>query len=295
MSCELEPIRAEGEVHRLGRKPDPWAWPEWAYAGEDGTFGNRYDDPRSAYRVLYASSLRLGTLLETLARFRPDPAILAVEIEGDPRDETHETLTAGVIPASWLENRALSTARCDAVFADIGHARSLACLRTALAAEVVRYGLDDLDAGAIRASVPRGFTQEVSRHVYECTEEQGDDHFKGLDTSLALATTFAIGQSSSQLKSTCSTVPSSTVTIRISTRHSRYTDLSSDPEEARASDLRPAASTCLPRATLPLAEGSRTADGVTDESGFEYPRRLLRTTQFAEFLCGTTVHDAIVL
>lgn len=180
MSCELEPIRAAGEIYRLGRKPDPWAWPEWAYAGEDGTFGNRYDDPRSAYRVLYASSLRLGTLLETLARFRPDPAILAVEIEGDPRDVTYETLTAGVVPASWLENRALSTARCDAVFADVGHARSLACLSAALAAEVVRYGLDDLDAAAIRASVPRGFTQEVSRHVYECTEEQGDRSFQGI-------------------------------------------------------------------------------------------------------------------
>jgi hypothetical protein len=180
MSCELEPVRAEGEILRLGRKPDPWSWPDWAYAGEDGTFGNRYDDPRSAYRVLYASSLRLGTLLETLARFRPDPAIIAVEIDGDPRDTTYETLAAGVVPASWLENRALGTARCDAVFADVGHARSLVCLRTALAAEVVRYGLVDLDAAAIRAAVPRGFTQEISRYVYERTDEQGDGAFRGI-------------------------------------------------------------------------------------------------------------------
>jgi hypothetical protein len=180
MNCELELIRAEGEIYRLGRKPDPWSWPDWAYASEDGTFGNRYDDPRSAYRVLYASSLRLGTLLETLARFRPDPAIVAVEIDGDPRDAAYETLAAGVVPASWLENRTLGTARCDEVFADVGHARSLVFLRTALAAEVVRYGLKDLDAGAIRAAVPRGFTHEVSRYVYECTDEQGNGAFRGI-------------------------------------------------------------------------------------------------------------------
>jgi hypothetical protein len=180
MSCGLASIRAAGEIYRLGRRPDPWRWPDWAYAGEDGTFGNRYDDPRSAYRVLYASSLRLGSLLETLARFRPDPAVLAVEINGDPRDEAYETLAAGVVPASWLDDRTLGIARCDAAFADVGHARSLAALRTALAADVVRYGLEDVDAAAIRAAVPRGFTQEISRYVYECTDEQGDGPFRGI-------------------------------------------------------------------------------------------------------------------
>ena len=32
-------------VYRVGRSPDPWAWPDWAYA-TDGTFGNRWDDPQ---------------------------------------------------------------------------------------------------------------------------------------------------------------------------------------------------------------------------------------------------------
>jgi hypothetical protein len=82
MSCDLESVTPDGELYRLGRMPDPWAWPDWAYAGEDGTFGNRYDDPLSEYRALYASSQRLGTLIETLARFRPDPAIIAAEIAG---------------------------------------------------------------------------------------------------------------------------------------------------------------------------------------------------------------------
>ncbi|MQA00994.1 MAG: RES domain-containing protein [Dehalococcoidia bacterium] len=51
--------------------PDPWTWPDWSQAIRDGTFGNRWDDPDGAYRVLYASSSRFGALLETLARFPP--------------------------------------------------------------------------------------------------------------------------------------------------------------------------------------------------------------------------------
>ena len=39
-------------------------------AGPDGTFGNRFDDPEGIYRVLYASSQRLGCYLEALAQFR---------------------------------------------------------------------------------------------------------------------------------------------------------------------------------------------------------------------------------
>jgi hypothetical protein len=44
--------------------------PDWASAEPDGTFGNRFDDPDATYRVLYASSQRLGCFVETLARFQ---------------------------------------------------------------------------------------------------------------------------------------------------------------------------------------------------------------------------------
>jgi hypothetical protein len=180
MTSELEPVRPDGPIYRLGRSSDPWAWPDWAYAGEDGTFGNRYDDPRSEYRVLYASSRRLGALIETLARFRADPAIVSEQIASDPRDAQYETLRPGVVPERWFENRVLGEARCEGTFADVGHARSLAHLRSALAAEIVRHGLDDLDAAAIRARVPRAFTQQVSRYVYECTDQQGGRAFQGI-------------------------------------------------------------------------------------------------------------------
>lgn len=53
--------------------------------GQIGTFGNRWDDPLGSYRVLYASSRRLGAFVETLASFRPDLLALAglEAIEGD--------------------------------------------------------------------------------------------------------------------------------------------------------------------------------------------------------------------
>jgi len=64
-------------------------------------------------------------------------------------------------------------------FADVAHGRSLAYLRTALAARVVHYRLDDLDGAAIRRSAPRRFTQEVSRAVCDCTEA-GQQQFAGI-------------------------------------------------------------------------------------------------------------------
>lgn len=136
MTCELEPAHPEGVLYRLGRQPDPWAWPDWTHAGELGTFDNRYDDPRGEYRVLYASSERLAPFLETLARFRADPAITSVEIAEDPRDEDFPSLSPGTVPQGWLDGRILGTARYDAAFADVGHARSLAYLRDALASVV---------------------------------------------------------------------------------------------------------------------------------------------------------------
>ena len=178
MSCDLEPA-SPGRVYRLGRRPDPWAYPDWASAGEDGTFGNRFDDPQSSYRVLYACSQRLGAFVEVLARFRPDPAVVAglAEIEGD---DVHEGLPPGCIPRSWIEARSIGEGVLEGAYADIGHSRSLGYLREALAARVVHHQLEDLDAATIRLRVPRRFTQEVSRFVYECSDERGGRQFDGI-------------------------------------------------------------------------------------------------------------------
>lgn len=167
MSCPLDSERAPDVIFRIGHA-NPWDWPDWADVGDDGTFGNRWDDPQGIYRVLYASSRRVGCYLETLARFRPDPAVIAglEAIDGpEPLDPV------GAIPRTWLERRSIGRASAPGDFADVGRARSLAWLRQRFATEVVALGVADLDAAAIRLSVPRRLTQVISRAIYECSHE----------------------------------------------------------------------------------------------------------------------------
>jgi hypothetical protein len=180
MICDLESKLGTSPLYRIGRAPDPWAWPDWAYAGSDGTFGNRYDDPLGTYRVLYASSQRLGAFIETLTPYRPDPAILATTIAADALDGDFPTLAPGVIPTSWFPGRKMGVAHFSGVVADVGHTRSLEFLRQVLADRILHYGLADLDAATIRQSAPRRFTQEVSRRVYECVDAGGTRAFWGV-------------------------------------------------------------------------------------------------------------------
>jgi hypothetical protein len=178
MTAALVAVAPPESVYRIGRAPDAWAWPDWRHAG-DGTFDNRYDDPQGQYRVLYASSQRMGAFLETLARFRPDPALLAEPITGDPRDAGYPARVAGLVPRAWAQGRRLGTARLTGPFCDIGHSASLALLRSSLANRLVHYGLEDLDAGDLRMRAPRRFTQELSRFVYEASRD-GERAFEGI-------------------------------------------------------------------------------------------------------------------
>jgi RES domain len=164
-------VQPDGPLYRLARLPDPWAWPDWAYAGLDGTFGNRWDDPLGSYRVLYTSSRRLGAFVETLARFRPDLSVVAElnAIEGDD-----DAPPPGIVPLRWLQGRRIGKATVPGSFVDIGDAGSLATLRIHLAARAIHYGLNEIDAATIRLDAPRRFTQEASRLIYEWHEEQGD-------------------------------------------------------------------------------------------------------------------------
>jgi hypothetical protein len=164
MPSYLSGVAPPDPLFRIGRKPDPWEWPSWASVHDDGTFGNRWDDPEATYRVLYACSQRLGTFVEVLARFRPDKALAKelAEITGED-----DGLQPGELPISWLQRRLVGSAKVSGTFADVGHSESLAYLRHVFHKRLVHYKLDELDASTIRLSAPRRFTQEISRHVYE--------------------------------------------------------------------------------------------------------------------------------
>ncbi len=156
-------MKVPGLIYRLGRKPDPWSVPDWASAGPDGTFGNRFDDPEGIYRVLYASSKRLGCFLETLGRFRVDPKLLAelAEIKGED-----DYCPLGEVPLEWTEKRMMGVATAGGEYADICSSEWISRLRIVLAGHLERYGLDDLDASVLQMTAPRNLTQLVSRVVF---------------------------------------------------------------------------------------------------------------------------------
>lgn len=151
-------------VYRIGRKPDPWALLNWIYAHDDGTFGNRYDDPQAKYRVLYAATERFGCYVETLARFRIDPLLAAgmAAIEGDD-----DFYPLGEVPSEWLTSRAMGTAHITAECADIYNSAWIDRLRIKFLPLLKTFGLSDLDASVLQTSAPRAITQKVSRFIYE--------------------------------------------------------------------------------------------------------------------------------
>ena len=124
---------------------------------------NRFDDPDGEYRVLYASSARVGCFLETLARYRPDMALYAelAEIEGED-----DFVPAGVVPREWFEVRTMGSAEAHGRFADVGSSDWILTLRRRLASLLISLGIPDFDASVLQRSGPRQLTQHVSRFVY---------------------------------------------------------------------------------------------------------------------------------
>jgi hypothetical protein len=154
-------LKVPGVIYRLGR--NPWSVPDWASAGPDGTFGNRFDDPEGMYRVLYASSQRLGCFLETLARFRVDLKLLAelAQIKGED-----DYCPLGEVPLEWIEKRMMGVATAGGEYADICSSEWISRLRIVLAAHLEKFGLEDLDASVLQMTAPRNLTQLVSRVVF---------------------------------------------------------------------------------------------------------------------------------
>jgi hypothetical protein len=137
---------------------------DWALAGPDGTFGNRFDDAQATYRVLYASSQRLGCFLETLARFRPDLSLL-VELEAIEGE--NDFAPSGEVPLEWAPARLIGAAKTQGAFADVYGAEWIARLRRELAGDALQLDVSDVDAAALQQTAPRRLTQRVSRIAYD--------------------------------------------------------------------------------------------------------------------------------
>lgn len=88
-----------------------------------------------------------------------------------------------------MEERLVGERLLERAYADIGHSRSLAPLREALAARVVHYGLEDLQAAAIRLRAPPALHPGAVEFVYECSGE-GGRQFDGIQYRSRLGNEF---------------------------------------------------------------------------------------------------------
>jgi hypothetical protein len=172
-----------GRVWRVGYRPNPWAWTPWQYAGDNGRFNGRWDDPAGTFRTVYAGAGLLACLLEVLARFRPDPLLEEVlaAIDEDPDDAArYPTQSPGTLPLSWLTPRAAATATLDGVYCAVTDKESLPTLRSRFLALALSRGLTDLDAGALRLSAPRTVTQHIAAWLYDL-HHGPEDVFDGVE------------------------------------------------------------------------------------------------------------------
>ena len=162
---DLESKRPSGPLFRVGRDRDAWAVPDWAYAKEDGTFGNRFDDPMAVYRVLYASSQRLGCFIETLARFRVDVSFVAdLALMENGEDDF---AAFGAVRRAWLKGRCIGSANVEGSYADIYAVGWVSHLRAALAGTAVKLGMEDIDLSSLERAEPRLLTQRAGRIAFE--------------------------------------------------------------------------------------------------------------------------------
>lgn len=154
------------------------------YAKPDGTFGNRFDDPRGPcgvptdgrFRVLYVASHAAGAYGETIAQFRPSLKLLAgLQVAPVGRRQ------ASLIPRDWRAARRLGiTVLAPSLrFVDVEDAETVQALRPTLAPVAVALGLSDVDLSAITGP-QRRLTQELALHVYNQVDPRGAPLFAGI-------------------------------------------------------------------------------------------------------------------
>ena len=165
-----------GMVYRVARSFDVFAPPDWSWAEQDGTFGNRFDDPGAyrgvhepdRFRVIYCATQRAGAFGETIARYRKTvrlPSALDEIVDEDPVDPE---LAGGILPTEWrLERRVGSTnLDDDLLFVDFTAPQTFQALPEELAGWLWRFGLKGFDLSTI-TSWERRLTRKAARYIYD--------------------------------------------------------------------------------------------------------------------------------
>jgi hypothetical protein len=163
-------------LYRIGRLPDPLAWPPHEYAGD-----GRFDDSAREFRTLYAAEQRRACFIEALARFRPDSLTLSLY---EAVRNTNESLPAGVVPTGWLQTRGVGrfTVQPANPFLDMRAIETREALHREFAQLLHTLGLRDFDVGAA-LSPNRELTRAIARWAFE-RRYQGIAYASRFDTAL---------------------------------------------------------------------------------------------------------------
>lgn len=183
-------------VYRVAHGPNPFAPRPWSQAHEDGTFGNRVDDPGALdepgrrrafiptadrFRTIYCATEPVGAFGETIARFRHSPRLWAGLQSIDDDEPLADALAGGAVPSQWRIQRLLGATQFDVMqFVDLAAPETRAFLTREMASVLTRLDIEDLDLSAVMDKTERRLTQEIARCIYELSDETKQGRFAGM-------------------------------------------------------------------------------------------------------------------
>lgn len=147
-------------LYRIGRWPDPLAWPPLSSLGE-----GRFDDPHKQFSILYAAESRLTCFVETLAAHR-------LSLQALPPQSitlgTEESIPVSRVPADWWSRRCVARFRVKPWqrWLDLRAIETREALRSQFTALILSLGLDDLDVSGATTS-KRALTQAIARWAHD--------------------------------------------------------------------------------------------------------------------------------
>ena len=168
-------------VWRVGRASEAIFFPEPPPADllDFARSGNRFDSPTENFRVCYFASTLEACFGETLARLRPDPALISAASE-------EGFMPPGEVPADWRAQRVAVRVRfpSSATLSGCEVSRCRGPRNPSRAPSRARpllayYGYDDLDIATVRGG-DRRITRWISKWAYDQRDEAGQPIYAGI-------------------------------------------------------------------------------------------------------------------
>ncbi|MBI4898353.1 MAG: RES family NAD+ phosphorylase [Actinobacteria bacterium] len=172
----------EAGLWRVERSPSTALFPPTLTYEEldDPSVGNRFDSPDGEYGVKYFCTKREACFGETLARFRPDPALATVDLDDDGMMNRAE------VPADWRQSRTskrvvltTSEAVADHRFVDVEDFETRLHIEQAVRPLLALRSAAHIDVPEIRGP-DRVLTRTISKWVHAQRDELGTRKFAGI-------------------------------------------------------------------------------------------------------------------